>query len=98
MNSAFDTDDDRYAPDPDAVSIRIECDRDTAAEAYEAAAALQREARRLSEATVTPSLNDNTADVSVCPTCGGSGYVQMGGNDWRKACPTCHGTGTKGDS
>jgi hypothetical protein len=45
-----------YAPDPDAVSIRIECDRDTAAEAYEAAAALQREARRLSEATVTPSL------------------------------------------
>ena len=98
MNSAFDTDDDRYAPDPDAVSIRIECDRDTAAEAYEAAAALQREARRLSEATVTPSLNDNTADVSVCPTCGGSKHSILHSDYYHVPCPTCPGTGTKGDS
>lgn len=86
MNSAYDTDDDRYAPDPDAASTRIECDRDNEADAVTS------DVRNLSaqDASCTQGV--------TCPTCGGSGYVQMGGNDWRKTCPTCHGTGRQSDA
>ena len=47
----------------------------------------------ISEATVTPSLNDNTADVSVCPTCGGSKHSILHSDYYHVPCPTCHGTG-----
>jgi DnaJ-class molecular chaperone len=41
---------------------------------------------------------DTEAEAATCPTCGGSGYVQMSGNDWRKDCPTCYGTGRQSDA
>ena len=85
MNSAFDTDDDRYLPDPDAVDIRIECDRDTEAEV----------------AAIPASPGDEIAtEAATCPTCGGCGRVACFAYVRTSAmsCPTCHGTGTEGGS
>ena len=85
-------------PDPDAVEVTIGCKQDTEAELsdchhYEGIRCIFT-AECSYEAKRDPCPFDD-AEARVCPTCGGNGYVQMGGNDWRKTCPDCHGTGER---